>query len=439
MPELDLTNALALRVGNRNALALRIADQTIWEATEQYLEHTVFGQSTLADYGVYSDLEPGCWLGANFYTAGAPYHSNWSIVGVRIWVPLEGSEEIVGQSGYVALRKVEDTYNDIIVGMPEYRNGQAIIDSFENDGSKTSFANLQPGWNDIYLNQAYPMKHGNGFSVGYQIGDGSYYIAYDYPNAVSIQASDGTNLYLSEHGSVDGEPKRAEFGKPNVGAAWSPFHYGLDVIVREPAGLPTSEHSIWGKEEWPETGNYTIGNDLIADSWTASNFYSYSGTGTPESGWTLIGARLWIPPAEDDPYDVVGMSAECGYFIKASGAIGETDSPGDIINEIITSPTVTTTLVRGWNEVYFDTPITLPWASGIAIGWKIGSGAYYSAAQLSPPPIRAKDYAPFYLASSAVGSERRGEYTIEGASATWSFQDAHYGSDIIVKEPPVYK
>lgn len=432
MPELDLTNAQAMTIGNTAALELRIANQTVWVASEQYIEHSVFADSVLSGYTVNDDLPATSWVAGNFYTTGPPLLDGWTIVGVRIWVPPEYSGPMLGESGFVSIRRVNDEYENLHVGEFNAHDGQGIISDFENNGLKTAFTDLQPGWNEVYFTQPQPLKHGNGFSVGYQIGNGQYYMHKTVPPD-AVAALDGTNLYFSEHDVANYTPKKALFGTP--GASWSEAHYGIDVLIREPVTPPNGEHSVW-QQFWTEPGaTYTTGDDLIANSWTASNFYSYS-AGGPQSGWTLVGARLWIPSTATDAFGLAGMTAECGYYIKASGVIDDTDDPGTIINQIAASPTESTTLVRGWNKIYFDTPVSVPWGAGIAIGWKIGTGAYYSADQLSGLAIQAKNGAPWYLAGSTVGPEKRGEYTVNGGSPSWSFESAHYGADIIVKEPP---
>lgn len=433
MPELDLTLAQELRIANKEALEIRIANQTVWTRPSQYQEHSVYSTAPLVDYHAYDDLGVGSWLAGNFYTNGIPELYGWTIAGARIWVPLD-APQLVGLSGYIALFKVNDSLNNIVIGEWEANNGQEVLDRFDDNGTKTAFTNLQPGWNTIYFDQEWPMKHGNGFAIGYQIGDGRYYIHHN-SSAGAVQSPDGINLFFSEHNFGANLPKKGAFGRPQAGGAqWSSAHYGMDVIVREPIQAPTGNHSIW-PGNWAELGAvYRTNNDLGANSWTASNFYSYS-TGGSQNGWTLIGARLWVPPANDDAYNFVGMTAEAGYYIKASGRINDTDDVGAIISSIAASPTASRTLARGWNDVYFDTPISLPWGSGIAIGWKIGSGTYYIAGSVSNQAISAKDGSPFYLAGSAVSGEKRGEFTLNGANATWSFQDLHYGIDLIVKEP----
>lgn len=434
MPELDLTSAQAMSIGGKAALELRIADQTVWVASEQYIEHSVFENTVLTGYTVNDDLPATSWAAGNFYTTGLPFLDGWSIVGVRIWVPPEYSGPMLSETGFVSVKKVDDQYDDLRVGQDNAQDGQGMINDFETGGLKSAFTNLQAGWNDVYLDQPQPLKHGNGFAVGYQIGNGQYYVHKNVaPEAVA--ALDGTNLYFSEHDGANLAPKKSLFGTPSVSAGWSDAHYGVDVIIRESITPPNGEHSVWS-QNWPEPGAvYTTGDDLIANSWTASNFYSYS-VGGPQSGWTLVGARLWIPSSATDAFGLAGMTAECGYFIKGSGAIDWSDDPGTIISQIAASPTVSTTLVRGWNKVYFDTPVAVPWGAGISIGWKIGNGAYYSADQLTGNSIQSKDGTPFYLAASDGGPEERALYNVNGGSASWGFENAHYGSDIIVKEPP---
>lgn len=437
MPEFDLSNATALRIANKTALEIRVADQTVWTIPPSATDHTVFGTNDLSvtttqTYTVYDDFEAGGWLANNFYITGSPVRNNWKVAGARIWIPLDYSGPLLGQSGYVSLAKVGDELDGVVWGNLGASFVQNIINQFEINGSKTPFSNLQNGWNDIYFSQEWDLIHGNGFAIGYTIGDGTYYI---HGNGLgdAVQAQDGTNLYLS-YGSLDdyGE-KRGEYGIPEGDAEWSIAHYGIDVIIREPAPVPSDEHSIWGIYE-PEGAEYTTSDDLVFDGWTANNFYSF---GPEQTGWTLIGARYWVPPPSRGEYNLIGMSAECGYYIKPTGVISsDNDDPLNVVqNGIAVSPTVTTTLVQGWNTVYFDTPVEIPWGAGIAIGWKIDDGAYYSGAQLSAPAIESLDGSPFKLAAAGLATEARGEFTYESTNASWSYVNVHYSIDLVVREP----
>lgn len=430
MPQLDLSNALAVRIADEDVLEIRAADQTIYAQGEVRAEHTVFGSDPLSGYDVLT-ATPGTWLGANFYTRDIPYRIGWEIVGVRIWVPLDYSGPMLAAGGYVSLNLAGNGYNNLVIGNVYLKDTPELITGLDNE-AKTAFTNLQPGWNNIYFNDTYTLKHQSGFIVGYAI-DG-YYVGKDLGHNNEIQAADGTNLYLSSHDPEDAEPKRAEYGIPALNGYWSNLHYGLDVIVREPPADITKQHSIWSNEVIPDNAEYSYGNDIGVGGWTASNFYSYHEDG-PQDGWTLVGAKLYLDQ-NTDPYNVLGMTGECGYYIKAAGPIDNNDDNQYIMNQIVASNTATTTLQYGWNTVYFDTPITIPWASGIAIGWKIGDGSYYTASEITATAIPAIDGSPFYLAPafSESGLEQRGEFLI-GSDGYWAYQQRHYGSDIIVKEP----
>jgi|GEM_PF-5692447 len=434
MPDLDLTSTDELRIANRDALEVRIANQTVWTRPEQIVEHSVFGTAPLADYAVYDTGNVGSWLGNNFYMSDIPYRIDWQIVGVRIWIPLDYDGPALEQSGYVSINRVPDSYTDKLVGEVYMKDTPVLVAGLDNS-VKTAFTSLQPGWNNIYFDTPQPMKHGNGFILAYTIGNGTYYVSDGATEDTgAIQASDGTNLYLSSHFAEDSYPKRGEFGIPEVNGFWSAGHYGIDAILREPPIDTSGEHSIWGRDFAEIGAEYTTGNDLGAGGWAATNFYSYSEDG-PQEGWTLVGARVWLDAATD-PNGLTGMTAECGYYIKEAGAINLTDdTPQAVIEAVSTSPTVTTTLVNGWNDVYFDTPVEIPWGSGIAIGWKIGDGSYYSAAQLTSNPVSSYDGSPFRLAASDVGTERRGEFRYDSTNYAWSWENLHYGADIIVKEP----
>ncbi|MGH7217983.1 MAG: hypothetical protein ACREGE_00855 [Candidatus Microsaccharimonas sp.] len=436
MPELDLSLATDLRIAGYDALAVRIANVDVWEREASSIEHTIFGSDALTGYQLFDDLPTNGWLGANFYTTGIPQRVGWEIVGARIWIPLDYTGPALGASGYVAVHRVSDSVQDTPIGVPGAPSHEQIINGFDTNGSKTAFTSLHVGWNDVYFDQTWPLKHGNGFAIGYQIGDGRYYTYASGVDDILRRASDGTNLFLSEANSTEGEPKAGEFGvPPSVGAAWTAAHYGIDVIVREPPTMPTGEHSIWGNELLIDSV-YRTNNDLGTGGWTTSHFYSVLSESEPTENWELVGARLWLPDGTiEDPHSLAGKSAVCGYYVQPSGIIGDPgNTPLGVINQIAASPLASTTLIRGWNTVYFDTPIPVPWGAGIAIGWQIDDGSYYISARMGDEPIQSLDGSPFYLAGSELDSERRGTFTLDTDNALWAYQDYHYGGDLILKK-----
>jgi hypothetical protein len=382
---------------------------------------------------MYNDLPAGAWLGANFYTAGIPTHIGWSIVGVRIWIPLDYSGSALGSSGYIGLQKVDAAYEGLVIGQPGAPSHQQIIDGFNNNGSKTAFTGLHTGWNDVYFSQEWPLDHGNGFAVGYQIGDGRYYSYTSAIGGASRQASDGTNLYLSEANASEGAAKRSEFGVPGLGADWSLDHYGIDVVIREPILPPDGEVSVFNKSVIGG-GSYQVNSDLEGAGWTTSHFYVQPSEEDPTGDWTLVGARIWLPDASHDPAGLVGVTATCGYYVKNANVVGEPDdTPNSVITNVSSSPHASTSLVRGWNVVHFDTPVVIPAGAGVAIGWKIGDGSYYVSGRRGDAPIQSEYEPQLYLAGSLIASERRGVFTVP-TTASWSYQDYHYGGDILIKK-----
>lgn len=62
-------------------------------------------------------------------------------------------------------------------------------------------------------------------------------------------------------------------------------------------------------------------------------------------------------------------------------------------------------------------------------------GDVYIFAGLQKGTHKSYDQSPFMLASSEnITAERRGSYK-ETSGYNWSYQNNHYGSDIIVREP----
>lgn len=433
MPELDLSQALELRVANQDVLAVRIANVDVWNAPNAFASFNVFGNeppisAQFPGYAVGTDLGIGGWTGSAFYSFGSGYDSA-VIAGLRLWVP--SGSEIVGESVKIGLFQTPEGNGVSWVG---YQPSDVMEGLATSDALKT-FPNgtLVAGWNNLYFDTTWPLINATYFVVGVSIGDGSKYLYGEETDGAAFEARSGARLALSEdHQGLHRGMYRAGSDSA-TGSSWSTGHYGLDIIVRVPILSSLYDSSIWIDEE-PNAEAYYSYDGLGTNGWTTSHFYS-SGP-SPEEGWSLVGARIWIPPAERDPKAVIGEMAQCGYYVKPSGAItnGE-DTAADIINAVKANTLNPIELTAGWNSVYFPEPVELPWGAGIAIGWKIGDGDEYVARGLVSNSIKSLDPVPFYLAASADGAgERRGAY-IENGVANWAFATNHYGGDIIVRQP----
>jgi hypothetical protein len=396
-------------------------------------EYSVFGPTPLTsvyspNYNVGHDLGVGGWVANTFYTFGHEYPPESTITGVRLWVPAD--ETIIGQSVKIGLYQKEKgselDWNDApsFTSLDNIRTGEAV----------TAFplGTLQAGWNTLYFNAEWPLHHGALFAIGISIGDGSHYM---YGESMSNDRFPSVTPYVRIAMAHDnGTLRRGMFRMGSGESNWSSGHYGIDPILKLPITEADQFHSIFSDNE-PAGQEYTSLGGL--GGWTASNFYSYGST--PQEGWQLVGARLWVPPPERDPATIAGSIATCGYFIQESGAITGLDSPQTVIEGIIANAVEPIWLTSGWNTVYFDTATTIPWGAGIAIGWKIGEqGNNYVACNLDNSPIQAYDGSPFFMAGvgGLPDNERRGEYSYDdNTNFSWAYQANHYGSDIIIKSP----
>ncbi|OYW85104.1 hypothetical protein B7Z17_02930 [Candidatus Saccharibacteria bacterium 32-49-10] len=223
------------------------------------------------------------------------------------------------------------------------------------------------------------------------------------------------------------------YGVPGTYAEWSGHHYGLDVVVQELIPEDTGEVSIWGRSE-PEDALYHTYHDLANGDWLTSLFYA-DGIEAGDT-WQVIGARLWVPPNSRVYQQIAGMNAACRVISQSSGRYNPNDNTPEAIIAAVRSATneVTCELGREWNPVYFDNPITITDGQGIGIAWQIGGGEFYPAAQITPDAIQSKSSAPFFLASSNLSGEKRGAYSYENDEYWWSFENLHYGADLIVKK-----
>lgn len=431
MPNLNLSGAENIRIANRDALAIRAGNQNIWEVTEPFVEYSIFGSESpnenyTAPYNEGADLHTNGWTANAFYTYGREYE-NSKIVGARYWVPAGSS--MIGESIKISIYQSPAGSIDT---WPSY-DVSAIMNGLVLNEALTTFPSgtLVEGWNDLRFNTHIPLIHYAYFVIGVSVGDGSKYIFSEPPTADRRQSNGKGRLMLSRNAVGDARG----FFMTQGDSYRSPGHYGIDVTIQVPISESIFYHSVWANTE-PHIDWYNVYSGLGANGWTASNFY-ITNTGVEQEGWTLIGARLWVPAASHDTIGIEGMSAQCGYYVKSTPSLINTtdDTPTSVINGIIANTQPAITLVRGWNEVLFSAPINLPLGTGVAIGWKIANGDYYVAAGLEDPAQQSFDLSPLWLASSVNDTSiRRGEYQGSGA-ADWSYRNNHYGADIIVKEP----
>ncbi|MCB8045017.1 hypothetical protein JM654_15345 [Microbacterium oxydans] len=227
MPELDLSGATALRVADQEVLAVRIANIDIWE--KQSLppgEHAVFDYANPPDtLATYNDSPPEAWLGTQFYLFGSVV--SWEFVGMRLYVP--PSSSAIGATDLHISRMRRDAANGgTFAG--QWMPGSVYEDTLAAQ-EHTRSEPLQAGWNDFYFDSALPAETGDGLIVAYRFASsGTYFYSTDLDPSAAIQASDGSDLYLSELDSEYAARSWYDDGRRTT-SHW----YGVDIILREAA------------------------------------------------------------------------------------------------------------------------------------------------------------------------------------------------------------
>lgn len=435
MPTIDFSNVTNLRVLTHDALEVRIGDTTVWQSPQPFVEYSTFVDATPTDsytgpFSSGSDLGLNGWTANTFFTYGAEYIGA-TVAGVRYWVP--ANSPIIGQgvkiSMYQASHDADEGWGDT--------EAQPVMTSLIASPLVTEFpvGTLKQGWNDLRFEHTIEVVHYKHFILGVSVGDGSMYSYSEPPAGDTLYTESPGRVALSGHFGGGVRQIRGAYAMPQSPYySWSAGYYGIDAIIQVPVSDTLYDHSIWSNIE-PVDGWYHTYSGLGLGSWTSSHYYGSSMLGQTE-GWTLVGARLWVPPTDRDGYGIEGVSAQCGYYVKQSGVINATDdTPEAIMNGIIATAQTAVSLTRGWNTVYFDTPVTIPIDAGFAVGWTIGDGDIYISAGLQSGTYESFDQSPFMLASSEnITPERRGSYK-DANGYDWSYQNNHYGSDIIVREP----
>jgi len=184
--------------------------------------HSVFDDAPSGTYSALSDGGGSLVTANQFYTYGTPTHSDWKIVGARIWIPSGTTGGILTEGGHVYLLKADTGHGPFV---PADGAGNALVSTMVGNGTATAFTTLTAGqWNDIPFSAEYDLNWGDGFIVGIKWTSGNYYIYHSDDNGVL--AADGTHLTLSEDGAY--YKGLNSLSSTQVGA-----HYGLDTIISE--------------------------------------------------------------------------------------------------------------------------------------------------------------------------------------------------------------
>ena len=181
---------------------------------------TVFGATVPATLTSYTDAVAGDWLTHSFY-ASPSLAAGSKIIGARVYIP-SGSAHI-GQGWFAGL----------IISSGGHYPGLGVFPyaEYNSNGRKIAGDTLVAGWNEVLFAAEHDAPaSGSSWYIGYQIGDGSRYLANNTLDSDSIQSVDGEDFYLSE---VGGTPISRHFYNSSTA---SPIRwYGIDCMVRIPA------------------------------------------------------------------------------------------------------------------------------------------------------------------------------------------------------------
>jgi hypothetical protein len=297
-----------------------------------YTDHTVFdtGLPAGASLGSYNDAGAGAWIGTQFYLTTLPARA-WKLIGMRIYVPTGSS--LIGQTGYIAVARRDYANGGIYHGSG---SGETYPNTWETNGSKTAMGrSLAAGWNSFYFNASWKAYSLDGLILGYSIGGGNYYIYDSSISNSSIQASDGTNLYLSESDGVSSGGARSFYyagsGSTSLtNARW----YGIDIIVREtPITIPNPVAAYNFDEGTGTTSQDVSGNGYTAaveGTWsTGHTSTGLSASSTSEAASVGVSTTYTILPTQTTPtisfmawtkpIQINGQIAYAAYDYTSSG------------------------------------------------------------------------------------------------------------------------
>ena len=179
---------------------------------------------------------------------------------------------------------------------------------------------------------------------------------------------------------------------------------------------------------------YTAYNDGQAGLWTANQFYTY---GAPAyTGWTLLGVRIYIPAGAppgilSTPGKVAWARDDIDYWSTDTAAKDAIDRLSEVGNQQAFS-----TLVTGWNDILFATP--LPWlhARGVFVGISWNTGGYYvHAFPAGPDVFLARDGTRLARAEHTTPPPDGLVRGVHNAGIAGAWSTAAYGLDILLGEP----
>lgn len=219
-------------------------------------------------------------------------------------------------------------------------------------------------------------------------------------------------------------------GTPTVDGAYSftaqvTNSFGSDTQAYSGTIDPPADADVFSIFGATVPATLTSHTDAVAGDWLSHQFYC-TGTALPAET-KIVGARIYVPAgsahigqgwfgalirSETGHYPDIGAMPEADYDTNGSKKAGST-------------------LVEGWNEVFFDTEYDIVESPGSwMIGVQIGDGSrYLHNGTLTTAAIQNLDGENFYLAEFTSATTERSWYNATETSARW------YGIDTLVSIP----
>ena len=200
------------------------------------VQHDVFDNTPAETYTGYNDGQNGLWTANQFYTYGDPAYVDWTLVGVRIYIPAGAPAGIRTTPGKIAWARDDLDYWSTDTAAKD------AIDRLSEAGNQQAFSTLVTGWNDILFATPLPWLHRRGVFVGISWNTGGYYVHAFPPGPEAFPARDGTRLARAEHTSPPPDGLVRGVHNAGIAGAWSNAAYGLDIIIAEPVagGIPVA-------------------------------------------------------------------------------------------------------------------------------------------------------------------------------------------------------
>lgn len=169
----------------------------------------------------------------------------------------------------------------------------------------------------------------------------------------------------------------------------------------------------------------TSHTDAVSGDWLSHQFYC-SGTALP-AGSKIVGARVYVPAGSAH----IGQGWFGAVIRNLTGHYPDTGAFPVADYNTNGSKKAGSTLVEGWNEVFFDTEYDVPDSPGSwMIGVQIGDGSrYLHNSTLGTAAIQNPESENFYLAEFSSATTERSWYNATETSARW------YGIDTLVSIP----